>query len=192
MARPCTDLPNAAVVHPSAGTGDGMSEGGRTSHVVGCSVPGLQANWPTTGAAGVIVVGVVSGGTVTVGAVAAGVVVVAGVVVGDVASDNVEVDVGSAVDVAVAVGGELLGPGAEVSSTDALGAADDSVRVVHPAASPTVSTAQVRIEGRWSPTNGRDPTRTVCPRSPTAAGRATTSPGAHISDVCRAPSRPWT
>jgi len=53
MARPCTDLPNAAVLQPSVSGGDGMSEGGRTSHVVGCSFPGLQANWPTTGATGV-------------------------------------------------------------------------------------------------------------------------------------------
>ena len=142
----------------------------------------MQVNWPTTGAAGVVAAGMVAAGIATGGMVVepvvveSVVVVAADVVAGDVVSDKVE-DVGPAVE----VGGEMLGVGVGVVVSAADPLADDSTRVVHPAASsPIVSTdvtADVTIDVRWPPTNGRDPTKTVCPRSTLAARRFTTSPG---------------
>ena len=153
----------------------------------------MQANWPTTGAAGVVgpvvdvvVVDVVvdvdvEDVDVVVGAVVDVVVAVVDVVV-VVDVDAVEDDV------AVAVVGEVLdvGAGASVSSTDSLAGADGSVRVVHPAASATVSSTDVTIEYRRPPTNGRDLTRTFCPRSTRTARRATP----HHRDLRRIRSRP--
>jgi hypothetical protein len=144
MARPCTDRPKTAVVHPSPGIGDGMSDGGRTSQVAGCSPAGLHANWPTTGGAVAAVVGLI---VEVVGAVVVDEVVVDEVEVDDVDVVVVDVEVDGAV---VVVGGEMLdvGTGAAVSSVDSLAGADDSVRVVHPAASTSVSTTDVTIEVR--------------------------------------------
>jgi hypothetical protein len=141
MARPCTDLPNTAVLQPSVSGGDGMSEGGRTSHVVGCSVPGLQANWPTTGAT---LVGVGAGVAVVSGAI-----VVSGVAVVSEAIGAVGVVVG--VDVASAVGGTVdVGTGVVVSTAEgAEGAPEDWIWDVHPAAPKlTARAAKVTIEVR--------------------------------------------
>lgn len=143
MARPCTERPNTAVVHPSPGTGDGMSDGGRTSHVSGCSPAGLQANWPTTG--GGVVVGVALVGAA---AIVVDVVLVedsGNAVVGGVGPDVVvELLVAGAVAVGV-----MLDVGACVTEPATDSFADDSTLVVHPAAaSPTMSTANVPIDVR--------------------------------------------
>ena len=145
MDRPCTDRPNTAFVHPSAGTGDGMSDGGRTSHVSADSPAGLQANWPTTG-------GAVGVGVALVGAEA---IVVDVVLVEDSGNDVVE-GVGSdgvEVELVVAGGADVVGVmvdvGAGVTDPATESLADDSTRVVHPAAAmPTMSTANVTIDVR--------------------------------------------
>ena len=119
-----------------------MSEGGRTSHVVGCSFPGLQANWPTTGAT-------LAGGGVGTGAgvaVVSGAIVVSGVAVVSEAIGAVGVVVG--VDVASAVGG-TVDVGTGVKDSTAEGAPEDWIWDVHPAAPKlTVRAAKVTIEVR--------------------------------------------
>jgi hypothetical protein len=147
-----------------------MSDGGRTAQVSGDSPAGSQSNWPTTGAAGVVVGGLVVGGLVV--DVAAGKVV--GVVeVEDAAMDDVEMD-----DAMAVVGGMLdVGVGAAVSSADSVAGADDSVRVVQPtAARPSESNTDVTVAVRRPPTNSRDPIRTVCPPSLRRARHDTTLP----------------
>ena len=63
----------------------------------------------------------------------------------------VVVDVGVVVDDVVVVDVDVVldvGAGASVSSTDSLVGEDDSVRVVHPAATATMSSTDITIEYR--------------------------------------------
>ncbi len=120
-----------------------MFDGGRTSHVSGCSPAGLQANWPTTGGAPVV-------GVALVGAEAIVEVVVVEVSGNDaVEGAGSDVVVGLVVTGTVAVVGVMLDVDADVTDPATDSFADDSTRVVHAAApSPTMSTANVTIDVR--------------------------------------------
>ena len=148
----------------------------------------MQANWPTTGAAGVVVDDGPIVDVVVVDVDVEEVDVVVGVVVDVVVV--VDVDVVED-DVAVAVVGEVLdvGAGASVSSTDSLVGADDSVRVVHPAASATVSSTDHDRVPQTSHERPRSHPAILPAVTPGGSSRHGVT-AAHRSDVRRARSRP--